>query len=227
MSVSTIICYYKILGVSVGASQEEIKKAFRGLALRWHPDRNPRDYQAPKRFREVLEAYETLIDPMRRRRYDQMRGHGKPKEAPQTRSYDTSAGNPFSYEDVLGELFGIQWNLCSERRINDLRFDLQVFRSSLGRETHERIYYQRVVYCHECHGNGKNRSRSSCRKCYGIGELEEDCTLHVRIPPDIQDGTRLRVSGAGDRPLPGRPAGDLVIVLHVVDSWGEARRAGG
>ena len=72
-------CYYTILGVSVRATQEEIKRAFRMLALRWHPDCNPQDPLAAERFMEVLDAYENLIDPSKRGRYDKGRRYVKPR----------------------------------------------------------------------------------------------------------------------------------------------------
>ncbi len=70
-----MICYYKILGISIRASQDEIKKAFRMLAFRFHPDMNPADPDAARRFREVLKAYETLVDPRLRGKYDSLRGY--------------------------------------------------------------------------------------------------------------------------------------------------------
>src|SRR4030042_2548395 len=89
--------YYRILGVSREASPEEIKKAFRQLALQWHPDRNPGDKRAEERFKEVSEAYGVLIDPEKRQRYDFIHQQGA----------STPPGTDFRYtqEDILRDLF--------------------------------------------------------------------------------------------------------------------------
>jgi molecular chaperone DnaJ len=211
------VCYYKILGVSVQASQEEIKKAFRLLALRWHPDRNSQDSLSAERFKEVLEAYETLIDPFKRNQYDRVHGHKKVEERVRHYSYQTSETRVYSCEEVLKELFGISWKPLKMPRGNDLRFELQVLQRPPDREVHEWIHYQRLVYCRECLGEGRTVSRSLCKNCDGLGELEEHCTLYVRVPPNSKQGTRLRVPRAGDQPSPRIPPGDLVIVLHVLE----------
>jgi molecular chaperone DnaJ len=214
-------CYYKVLGVPVRASQDEIKRAFRLLALRWHPDRNPHDALAAERFREALEAYENLIDPSRRCDYDKLRHHSRSRNATRRRrngrhrmSNETST---FTVEEILNEFFGVESIRQKEHKRGDLRFDLQVSRNSAIEGTHEQIVFQRMVFCQACIGNGSKSASSECSKCHGRGELEESCSLSVWIPAGSQPGVRLRVAGKGDRLSPMVPPGDLIVCLHIVE----------
>jgi molecular chaperone DnaJ len=221
------ICYYKVLGVSFGASGDEIKRAFRLLALRWHPDRNPDDPFAAERFREALEAYENLIDPSKRGQYDQVRRHARPRT--RTRRHERPAHPQrtasYTLEEVLSELFGVDLHHPKQHRRTDLRFDLQIPRSAAVKGIHEEIVFQRWVFCQSCMGNGAKVPSSACLKCFGRGELEESCSLDVWVPPGSQQGTRLRIRGEGDRLNPQAPPGDLIICLHLVDEGNTARAA--
>jgi len=213
------ICYYKILGVSVRASQDEIKRAFRMLALRWHPDRNPHDPVAAERFREALDAYENLIDPSRRGRYDQVRRHKGSRT--RTRRHERRPGpqraSAYTVEEILSELFGFETHHARQHRRNDLRFDLQIPRSAAVRGTQEEIIFRRWVFCRTCMGNGNKTASSTRLQCHGMGELEESRTLKVWIPAGSQQGARLRITGEGDRLSPQVPPGDLIICLHVIE----------
>lgn len=210
-----VTCYYKILGVSVRSSQEEIKSAFRMLALRFHPDCNAQEARTVERFREALEAYETLSDPTRRAQYDRARGYKKQKRNNGGRG--ASSGDKRSVRDMVEEAFGIQFEYRRESRSCDLRFDLQVPKNAVAAGMYESIEYQRWVFCESCLGKGRRKGRGSCEACSGHGGMEEYCALRLWIPPGSEDGSRLRVSGAGDRPEPGVAPGDLVILLHLVD----------
>ncbi len=192
-----MICYYKILGISIRASQDEIKKAFRMLAFRFHPDMNPADPDAARRFREVLKAYETLVDPRLRGKYDSLRGYS-------------------GVNDVLHEFFGIQYSAAKERRGSDLRFDLQLPHVAISEGAFEEIRYARWVFCGKCVGNGKKRPLNSCESCQGRGEVEEWCTVKVWVPPGSEEGTRVKIPGGGDRLSPAGTAGDLYVLLHIV-----------
>lgn len=211
-----VICYYKILGISSSASQEEIKRAFRLLAFRCHPDRNPNNPQAGEHFRSALEAYETLVDPVKRKRYDRKRGYVPRGNGVRKRTNSTSRGSSTSLRDALREAFGIEYGF-KERAISDLRFDLQIPSNALVDGAYEWIDYARLVFCCECMGNGRKSPTHPCEKCHGNGELEEACSLRVWIPAGTTPGSRLRISGVGDQPRPGGRAGDLVILLHTAD----------
>lgn len=211
-------CYYKILGVSVRASQEEIRRSFRMLALRWHPDRNPQDPRAAERFREALEAYETLIDPSRRGQYDRSRGYGKGRARGKSAHGSAEDRAKRSYRDIVEDVFGFQFEKTIDSRSGyDLRFDLQVTRSSLGEGFYEQIDYVRSVFCKECFGNGRRSPAQSCRQCYGTGEIEEECSIRVWIPAGAENGSRLRIHGAGDWRSPGRMPGDLVVLIVIIE----------
>ena len=215
-------CYYKILGVSVRASQEEIKRAFRLLALRWHPDCNPHDPLAAERFREALEAYENLVDPSRRGRYDKVRRYARSKTgARRQRRHPPPAAEEASsqtVEEMLKEAFGVEYggHPRAPTRV-DLRFDLQILESAALKGTYEQIVFRRMVYCQACMGIGGRTSSLTCETCQGRREVEESCALRVWVPPGSREGTRLRIAGEGDRQSPWTPPGDLIIYLYVVD----------
>ena len=210
-------CYYKILGISFSASQEEIRRAFRLLAFRCHPDRNPDDPRASEHFRNALEAYENLIDPVKRKKYDRQKGYWARANVTGKRGHSSSSqGFSTRLRDVLKEAFGIEYGF-KERAVSDLRFDLQIPRSALVDGTYEWIDYARIVFCCECMGNGRKSLSHPCEKCHGNGEFEETCSLRVWIPAGTTPGSRLRISGVGDQLKPGDRAGDLVILLHTAD----------
>lgn len=214
-------CYYRILGIPPRASEEQIKKAFRSLALRWHPDLNPDDPCAAERFRDALDAYETLIDKSRRWKYDQLRGKGPRKESRRREGHDPDpprGGNGFrSLDEILQDAFGLKYERHRWGTVTDLRFDLQISRADAGRGACEEIVYHRVVYCGRCRGNGGLASSGPCKECLGRGETEERCSLLVTIPPGSEDGNRLTFGGKGDQPTPSTRAGDLVVLLHVIE----------
>lgn len=212
------VCYYKILGVSARASQAEIKKAFRLLALRLHPDCNPLDPEATGRFRKVLEAYETLGDSTRRVRYDTLHGYRRRSRRSSALHREAAVERGDTLQDILKEAFGVQCETRGTVCGNDLRFDLQVPRSVAAKGAYERIKYERRVFCASCTGNGRKLPLASCGACHGTGEQEELCSLRVWIPAGAGQGARLRIAGAGDRPSPWGRAGDLVILLYIVES---------
>jgi molecular chaperone DnaJ len=209
------------LGVSVLASQEEIKRAFRMLALRWHPDRNPKEPRAGERFKEALEAYETLIDPSKRGQYDRVRGYGKSrrKDGSKPRQRRQRGAVDIAVEEILQEAFGVRRdNVQGARRGSyDLLFELQIARSSILEGTLEDIEYERMIFCRECMGGAGRKPSTACTVCSGEGEMLEKRFLRIWIPAGSENGLRIKVSGEGDALWPGSPAGDLVILLHVLE----------
>ncbi len=104
--------YYDLLGVNRNSSEDEIKKAYRKLALKYHPDRNPGDKQAEEKFKEVSEAYQVLSEPQKRAQYDQF-GHAAFGDGgPFSGGFDFTAG----FEDVFGDIFGEFFGGNSRRR---------------------------------------------------------------------------------------------------------------
>src|SRR5690349_14022435 len=120
--------YYEILGVSRSATDEELKKAYRKAALKYHPDRNPGDRQAEERFKEASEAYQVLCDPERRAMYDRF-GHAAFEQGGPG-GFEFGAGG---FEDIIGDLFGdffgtgrSRGGRTRVRRGQDLRYDLDI-----------------------------------------------------------------------------------------------------
>lgn len=210
-------CYYKILGVSPVAGQEEIKRAFRMLAKRFHPDRNPGDLGAAERFKEALKAYEILVDPARRCKYDRTNGAGHPKRGGRGVKQRRKSPVERSYEVILEGAFGILNERLNVRKSCDLRFDLQIHAEAAIAGIYEQIDYHRSVFCYECCGSGREIGTGVCCKCHGKGEIEEACSIRVWIPAGSLEGSRLRICGAGDRTSPDSSAGDLFILLYVMD----------
>lgn len=210
-------CYYSILGVSIKASQDEIKGAFRRQALRWHPDVNPGCADVAEKFRRIRDAYEVLSDPEKRRLYDLQRGYGDRGNG--TRKYvfywswDMGEAVSEVLHDILG---GAPRHETFQPRV-DLRFDLHVPRHRAAQGTREKITYERSVFCPECADNGQARMAHGCVRCGGTGEILEPCSVTVVVPAGCVDEMRVRIPAAGDRPHPGVPAGDLVVVCHVID----------
>jgi len=213
-------CLYKILGVSIEASQQEIKAAFRRLAMRWHPDLNPQQPDARERFQCIREAYERLADPARRREYDERRGHGTRRGHARNGGGNGngavwSEGSSGFPDEFFESYFGFPRRRPAPCRSVDLRFDLQM-PSGNGREGPETICYERVVFCRVCAGAGR-KTRGECVACGGRGLVTERRSVSVWIPSTGVHGMRLRIPGAGDHLSPTVPAGDLVLFLQEVD----------
>ncbi len=171
--------YYEVLGVGRGASLSEIKKAYRGLAVKYHPDKNPGDSEAEERFKEASEAYAVLSDSEKRARYDRF-GH------------QAVAGNGFAgfdptafgdFADILGDLFGFSFgdifgarrtaSRNVPRRGRDLQYTLRVTLEQAARGVERTIKIPRLEGCERCGGSGSEpgTSTESCGTCGGQGQV--------------------------------------------------------
>lgn len=169
--------YYEVLGVSREASESDIKKAYRKLALQYHPDRNPGDTQAEERFKEAAEAYSVLGDGEKRARYDRF-GHAGVSGAGPGGGPGFNPDIFADFSDILGDIFGFGGFAGRTRRGGptrgaDLRFDLEIeFEESLkGTET--TIQIPREEQCETCTGSGAapGSARETCPQCRGAGQL--------------------------------------------------------
>jgi molecular chaperone DnaJ len=166
--------YYEILQVSKTASAEEIKKAYRKLALKFHPDRNPGDKEAEEKFKEAAEAYEVLSDTEKRQLYDRF-GHAGLQQTGFTGFRDFQ--DIFSsFGDIFEEFFGFGsrgGQRRAPRRGPDLRYDLTIsfMDAVFGKETE--IEVSRHELCEECHGTGSRGGAEPgvCPTCSGRGQV--------------------------------------------------------
>ncbi len=213
-------CYYRILGLSARATADEIRRSFRLLAFRFHPDRNPDNPEAVERFRQALEAYETLVDPGRRKKYDRRRGYSKTRARKTSDEFDADRGQvkSSSFGEIFEEYFGVKpAERVGSRGSPDLRFDLQVGRSQVGTASTHQLEYVREVVCAGCFGRGATNGKTACAACGGCGQTEERTTVRITVPAGCGDGACLRVAGAGDWSAYGSPVGDLVVYVQVVE----------
>jgi molecular chaperone DnaJ len=167
--------YYKVLEVARNASEADIKKAYRRLAMKYHPDRNPDDKEAEERFKEAKEAYEVLTDAQKRAIYDQ-HGHDGIDAA---RQGGGGGGGGADFGDIFGEVFGDifgggrRGGRSQVFRGADLRYELELElpQAVFGYTTE--IEIPRLMECETCHGSGaaKGHSPVTCDQCQGSGQM--------------------------------------------------------
>jgi molecular chaperone DnaJ len=171
--------YYEVLGVPRNATEQEIKSAYRKLALKYHPDRNPGDKTAEEKFKEAAEAYAVLADPEKRARYDQYGHAGVSGTAGPGVGFDPTIFADFS--DIfagLGDIFGFGDLFGTRRRGGpmrgaDLRYDLDLSFEEAARGTETTIQIPREETCPTCHGSGAapGSGPETCPQCRGRGQV--------------------------------------------------------
>lgn len=207
--------YYNVLNVSRSASADEIKKAYRKLAMQYHPDKNPGDKKAEDKFKEAAEAYDVLSDPKKREAYDQFGFAGSQGfsggEGPfgpggpfgggfRQRGGPGGAGGPDAFQDIFGDVFGDIFGgrqgptgAGPRRRPAkgaDLRYTLSLSLEESAVGTEKTVNFVRQ-------NNGKEETRK----------------LNVTVPAGVREGQRLKLSGEGDV-APGG-AGDLYVIINL------------
>ncbi|MFT5571133.1 MAG: molecular chaperone DnaJ [Cryomorphaceae bacterium] len=168
--------YYEVLGVSNSADQAELKKAYRRLAMKYHPDRNPDDEQAEVKFKEAKEAYEILTDGEKKAAYDQF-GHSAFEGG---MGGGAGAGGAGGFGDMFGDMFGDIFGgggggggRQRQRRGADLRYNLELSLEDAVRGTEVSITVPRMSACRTCSGSGakKGSTPSQCGTCHGQGQV--------------------------------------------------------
>jgi molecular chaperone DnaJ len=250
--------YYEVLGVGKDANEADIKKAYRRLAMKLHPDRNAGDTKTEAEFKDVKEAYEVLSDAQKRATYDQF-GHA---------GLDAQAGggrggpgfNPGdAFGDIFGDVFGDIFGGGGRRgrstvfRGADLRYELAltleqaVFGDTVNLQLPSLVTCDtcdgsgakpgtKPVTCRTCDGNGQVRMtrghfsiqqpcptcrgsgqqiEQPCSSCQGRGRTQKTKTLAVKVPPGVDNGDRIRLSGEGEAGQNGGPSGDLYVEIHI------------
>lgn len=169
--------FYEVLGVEKGASQPDLKKAFRKLAMKYHPDRNPDDKEAEAKFKEINEAYEVLSDEQKRAAYDRFGHAGVDPSAGGGGFGGGGAGPNFAdiFGDVFGDIFGQGQGRGGARnnRGADLRYTLELDLEDAVKGTTVEIRIPTLVECETCHGSGAKAGTSptNCTTCGGVGQI--------------------------------------------------------
>ncbi|MDQ7794075.1 MAG: molecular chaperone DnaJ [bacterium] len=246
--------YYEVLGVPRDASQADVKRAFRELARKHHPDVNPGDPTAEDKFKAINEAYEVLGDPEKRRRYDQF-GHPSPGMGDGGPGFDPFSGLGDLFEAFFGE--GTGGARRGPRRGRDLGYELELDLEDVFKGLEVDVEVAREENCPVCDGSGARigspprtcprcagRGRveavqstllgrfvtmQPCDRCGGEGRVVEDpcpdCRgagrvrrrrrLAVKVPPGVDNGSRLRLPGEGEAGAQGGPPGDFYVLVRV------------
>jgi molecular chaperone DnaJ len=167
--------YYEVLGVNRDASEEEIKKAFKKLAMKFHPDRNPDNPKAEESFKEAKEAYEMLSDEQKRAAYDQ---YGHAGVDPSMGGGGFGGFNSGNFSDAFGDIFGDIFGGARNQRSNvyrgaDLRYNLEISLEDAAKGTETKIRIPVQISCETCHGSGARPGTSpvTCTTCNGHGQV--------------------------------------------------------
>lgn len=244
--------FYELLGVSKSASEDELKKAYRKLAMKYHPDRNPGDKTAEENFKLIGEAYEVLTDAQRRAVYDKY-GHEGLQRGGAGGGFGDMGGGGFAdvFGDVFADIFG--GSRGGPRRGADLRYMMELSLEQAVFGTTEKIRIPKWDECESCHGHGTSDGKKAkecatcrgqgqvrvqqgffvmqqtcptcrgrgtmvtdpCKPCRGAGKVKREKTLEVKVPPGVDTGDRIRLSGEGEPGEGSAPSGDLYVQINV------------
>nr|VFK03536.1 MAG: molecular chaperone DnaJ [Candidatus Kentron sp. H]VFK04303.1 MAG: molecular chaperone DnaJ [Candidatus Kentron sp. H]VFK07350.1 MAG: molecular chaperone DnaJ [Candidatus Kentron sp. H] len=248
--------YYEVLGLAQNASEGELKKAYRRLAMKYHPDRNPDDKKAEENFKECKEAYEVLSDPRKRAAYDQFGHAGVDPSAAGGQGF--GGGGGFSsdiFDEMFSSIFGAGGRGRSHnvRRGADLRYELTISLEEAVAGGTKKIQFSAPTQCHDCGGlgvkpgkepincetcGGRGQVRTQqgffsiqqtcpqcrgqgkiitdpCNTCGGQGRVRKQRTISVDIPPGVDTGNRIRLTGEGEPGSKNGLPGDLYVDIHV------------
>lgn len=251
--------YYEVLGVGKDASDADLKKAYRRLAMKYHPDRNEGDAAAEEKFKEAKEAYDVLSDSQKRNAYNQF-GHAGVDNSAAGAGGPGGAGFGDIFDSVFGDIFGGARGGGGGGRERvyrgaDLRYDMELSLEDAVAGTTTKINVPKLETCEKCNGTGAKKGskpvtcstcggvgqirmqqgffsvQQTCPQCRGTGQIIKDpcdtCggqgrvrrnkTISVKIPPGVDNGDRIRLSGEGEAGENNGPAGDLYVHILVKD----------
>jgi molecular chaperone DnaJ len=208
--------FYQLLGVSRTATPEEIKKAYRKLAMQYHPDKNPENKKAEEKFKEISEAYEVLSDEQKRQNYDNF-GHAGAQGNPFGGAggfgggfSSGRAGANADFNDIFGDVFGDIFN--QGRRSSAGGGFGGTGGRTRGPARGSDLKYSLTISLEE--------AAVGCEKLITFvrqsGSKEENARLSVNIPAGVKEGQRLKLAGEGDKPTSGSP-GDLYVIIEMQD----------
>ncbi|MGE3536174.1 MAG: DnaJ C-terminal domain-containing protein [Candidatus Tectimicrobiota bacterium] len=222
--------YYEVLSVPRTATEDEIKKAYRRLARKYHPDVNPDNAAAEEQFKSVSEAYEVLSDPEKRQRYDQLGADWKtgatftPPPEWQSGGIDLndlfggggSGGSGFSdfFEMLFGSRRGSRAGAGFAMRGQDTEAVIELSLEEAHRGGLRTLTMQTAVPCSACAGQGRHE-RAICPVCQGTGRTIQHKTLEARIPAGAYEGAIIRLAGQGEPGTGEAPAGDLRLRVRL------------
>jgi len=225
--------YYKLLGIKRNASEQEVKRAYRRLARKHHPDVNPGDKSAETKFKDINEAYEVLSDKENRKKYDQFGDNWHYADqftqggnmGQQSVHWDFPSGNQGIHfngddlESLFGNLFqgaraGTFNRKPRPRKGRNLEYPVEVTLEEVYNGASRILNLQSEQACPSCGGIGQIHN-AICSVCRGSGATSEIKQLEVKIPPGVKDGSRVRIAGKGEPGYAGGNNGDLYLKTSV------------
>jgi DnaJ-class molecular chaperone len=222
--------YYDVLGTPKTATEDDIRKAYRTLARKYHPDVNPGDKSAEEKFKEINEAYEVLSDSDKRKRYDQLGPNWKagsdftPPPGWQSTGVEfngfgggfgtgrDSSGFSDFFESLFGGRRGARAGAGFRMRGEDVDAEITLTLEEAHRGVTRSISLQLNESCPNCGGSG-SKDGKRCPTCGGSGAIRRQRSFEVTIPAGVRDGSVIRLAGQGEQGENGAPPGDLF--LHV------------
>lgn len=223
--------YYEVLGIPRTASDEEVRREYRKLARKYHPDVNPGDKAAEEKFKELNEAYQVLSDRDKRKRYDQLGENWKAGSDFTPPSGGNGAGVDFDFGDLFGRgegssgfsdffegVFGRRGagraGARSWERGSDIEGEITLTLEEAHRGATRGITIQAAEPCPECKGTG-TKDGKACPMCRGAGAVRRPKSLDVTIPAGVRAGSVIRLAGQGEPGMNGAPSGDLLLRVRI------------
>jgi curved DNA-binding protein len=225
--------YYEILGVPRTATEDDIRKEYRKLARKHHPDVNPGNKSAEEKFKEINEAYEVLSDAEKRKRYDQLGANWKagvdftPPPGGENGRVNFSGGygdifggnggaSGFSdfFESMFGRGRGARGGAGFRMSGQDIEAEIPLTLEEAHRGGTRSISLEVTEPCPECKGTGRKDGKV-CPTCHGAGVTSRPKSFEVTIPPGVRDGSVIRLAGQGEPGANGASPGDLYLHVRI------------